>query len=124
VKRAFRLTHSTDFYRARNKGNSYSHPFFVINAVANSLSVSRFGISTSHYIGNAVQRNRVKRRLKACLDLVFPRFIMGWDVVIISRKKILDADFTEIRLALEIILEKASVLRRMDSEDEFSKRIS
>lgn len=123
MKRAFRLTHSTDFYRTRNTGSSYSHPYFVINAVGNSLSVSRFGISTSHYIGNAVQRNQVKRRLKACLDLVFPRFNMGWDVVITTRKKILLSDFNELRHALETTLEKASVLRRTDSEDEPSKRI-
>lgn len=46
----------------------------------------RVGFTTSRKVGNAVVRNRVRRRLRACADAVLPgRVKPGLDIVIIGR---------------------------------------
>jgi ribonuclease P protein component len=46
----------------------------------------RVGFTTSRKVGNAVIRNRVRRRLRACVDEVLPgRVKPGLDIVIIGR---------------------------------------
>ncbi|WNK00520.1 ribonuclease P protein component [Thalassospiraceae bacterium LMO-JJ14] len=46
----------------------------------------RVGYTTSRKVGNAVVRNRARRRLRACVDAVLPGQVKpGLDIVIIGR---------------------------------------
>ncbi len=46
----------------------------------------RVGFTTSRKVGNAVIRNRVRRRLRACVDAVLPGHAKpGLDIVVIGR---------------------------------------
>ncbi|CAI8038742.1 Ribonuclease P protein component [Geodia barretti] len=55
----------------------------------------RFGFSVSKRVGNAVVRNRVKRRLKEVARVeLLPRIECGWDFVVIARKDAADATIT------------------------------
>jgi len=48
--------------------------------------VVRVGFTTSRKVGNAVIRNRARRRLRACVDAVLPgRVKPGLDIVVIGR---------------------------------------
>lgn len=47
-------------------------------------------------------RNRVKRRLRAAVHLSPPP--PGWDLVVVARQPVLDADFPAIRRALDGLL--------------------
>ena len=49
-------------------------------------SATRIGFTVSRKVGNAVQRNRARRRLKAVVQDVLPLFsIPGHDVVVVGR---------------------------------------
>jgi len=68
--------------------------------------VSRFGCTVTKRIGNAVRRNRVKRRLREAIRLAGPENAQaGFDYVIIARAAALDAPFgklvEEIQAALQ-----------------------
>ena len=61
--------------------------------------IVRVGLTCSKKIGNAVKRNRAKRRLNALSKLVFPYYSKaGWDYVLIGKKdETIDISFEEIK---------------------------
>jgi ribonuclease P protein component len=57
---------------------------------------SRVGFTVTKKMGNAVARNRIKRRLREALRKAAPPMLDGYDYVLISRIKALDCDFQEL----------------------------
>jgi ribonuclease P protein component len=110
VKRRFRLTRSTDFQRVRRIGKSYAHPLVVLIMAQNELQQVRIGVVAGRSIGMAVQRNRVKRRLRAGLAPLIPRLIPGWDLIFLARKPLDQAGFAEICEVLHLLLRRAGIL--------------
>lgn len=110
VKREFRLTRSTDFMRVRRKGKSFAHPLVVLVVEPNDLDQVRIGISASQAVGNAVNRNRAKRRIRACVDILFPELKPGWDVVILARSRDREAPFEDLLTALRQVFTRAGLL--------------
>jgi len=111
VKRRFRLTKSTDFQRVRRYGKSHAHPLMVLIALPNQEENSRIGISTGRSVGNAVQRNRAKRRLKAVSQITFPEIEPGWDIIVIARLPMKAASYRQVQTALVSLLRRAGLLR-------------
>lgn len=73
----------------------------------------RVGFTVGRVLGGAVQRNRMKRRLREAVRMTRPRTAMAVDVVINPRKSLLAADFADVRnevkRAFEVIEQKLSV---------------
>jgi ribonuclease P protein component len=55
----------------------------VMKVIPNGLEYSRYGISVSRRVGNAVTRNRTKRRLREVLRVTALK--PGWDMIFIAR---------------------------------------
>ena len=110
MKRRYRLTRETDFKRVRRYGKSYAHPFVVLITHPNGLNFSRFGISAGGYLGSAVQRNKAKRLIREIIRLIIPDIQPGWDIIIIARRALIDAEYAKIRSALSTLVQKAGVL--------------
>ncbi len=68
----------------------------------------RVGFTCSKRVGNAVQRNRAKRRLRAAARAVLPRLGRpGWDYVLIGRAEVTASrPFTKLTGDLEAALTK------------------
>ena len=109
VKRKNCLTRSTDIQRVKRTGISFANPFMVLIAAPNNLSFSRFTIAAGRSVGNAVSRNRAKRRLRSCLDASSNTIDPGWDLIIYGRQQLLAAKYSEIRLAMNEIMQKANL---------------
>lgn len=60
-------------------------------------TATRFGFVTAKRVGNAVVRNRVRRRLRAIVRTELGQIDSGWDVVISARDNASDATFAELR---------------------------
>ncbi len=110
MKRRFRLTRSTDFKRVRRNGKTYAHPLVVLVTNPNDLCQVRLGFVAGRSVGGAVERNRAKRRLRACLADCLERISPGWDLIFLARKPLDQAGFAEICSAVRVVLKKAGVL--------------
>ncbi|MEA4910378.1 MAG: ribonuclease P protein component [Chloroflexi bacterium] len=109
MKRRFRLTRSSDFVRVRRTGKSYADPLVVLITVPSADSSIHVGITAGRSVGNAVQRNRAKRQLRSCMDQLLPFLLPEHDIVLIARKPILQADFSQICMAVQHLLARAGV---------------
>jgi ribonuclease P protein component len=82
----------------------------VLVYARNDLDYSRAAVIASKKVGNAVTRNRARRRIKACLHENWKCIKPGWDFIIYSRKAIVDADYQDIQKAILHLLEEAGAL--------------
>ncbi len=109
MKRKFRLRRSTDFKRVRRLGKSYAHPFVVLIKHPNEEGSSRFGVAAGRSIGNAVQRNRAKRKIRELVRQRIPSIQSGWDVIFLARQSIQDATHSELQAAVDGLLKRAGL---------------
>ena len=84
---------------ASASGLSYRADFFVALARFNKIENYRVGFTASKKVGNAVIRNRSKRRMRAMARQLLPSLgLPGVDYVFIAKKSLVTAnwsDFTE-----------------------------
>lgn len=111
MNRQHRLTKSTEFKRVRRTGKSYAHPLAVLIVSRNDGRTSRFGFIAGKAVGGAVARNRAKRRLRAALRAMLPTIKPGWDILLIARPALNEADWPTLNATLRRLLERANLLK-------------
>jgi len=83
LSQANRVTHPSDFRLAVRRGRRYTAPHCVVHIVENERTNDvRFGFIVSKAVGNAVVRNRVRRRLRAAAAHLLPNIHRGSDIVV------------------------------------------
>lgn len=110
MKKKYHIRSRVDFLALRKKGKTWRNPLLILAARPNGLGYPRVAVTVGKANGNAVTRNRAKRRMRACLEPIFPHFVSGWDVLFIARRPITTAGFTEIRQAVKALLQQAALL--------------
>lgn len=61
-------------------------------------------------MGGAVRRNRAKRRLRAALHTLASRMAAGWDLILVARPGVNEANWPDLLVALEELLRRARVI--------------
>lgn len=118
-----RLTRRAEFLRAARQGRKWATPGLVLQAVATPLvcrseDTLRLGFTASRKVGNAVARNRVKRRLRAAAQAVIdPRAEPGYDYVVIGRPQTATRPFTALLQDLETALKRLGRLAEPAAPD-------
>lgn len=98
-------------FLAANKGLRVARPGFVLLARPNGVEgdAMRYGITITKKVGNAVVRNRMKRRFRELLRAELPQLgLPGHDHVLIGRDGGIERDFTKLRDELRAALTRAA----------------
>ena len=110
MKRKYRLRRNSDFQQVRRLGKSYASPIMVLAFLQNELGYNRFGFVVSKRLGKAFRRNKIKRRMRESVRLRIQEIKPGFDLILIARKHIEQATYSEISRSLEGLLKKADLL--------------
>lgn len=93
-----------DFARLGARGRTHGDRLMAVHFIANDLDHDRYGISTGRRLGGAVERNRVRRRVREILRASPNRSGQGWDILVVARPASVEASFDELSAALERLL--------------------
>lgn len=85
-----------EFNNIIQKGKYKKNKYFIIYFIESNLDKYRFGISVGKKIGNAVIRNKYKRKIRSIVDNNKKYYQKNSDYIIIMRKACLDASFDEM----------------------------
>lgn len=110
MKHTVSLKLNHEFRRLYSKGRSAASPFLAVYCRKNRLQVSRLGLTTGVKLGKAVQRNRVRRRLREIYRTNEHRLAPGWDVVIVARVKAVYARYDELERSFLALARKLDLL--------------
>jgi ribonuclease P protein component len=94
MKRRNRLSRSRDFDAVYRQGRSVSTRYLVLYAFLRpdeTEEESRLGLAVSRKVGGAVERNRVKRQLRAAFEQLPESLPSGRDFVLIARPGLAEA---------------------------------
>jgi len=107
-----RLRQRADFLAAAAGGKASSAAFVLQARKRSDEGPARFGFTVSKKVGNAVERNRVRRRLREIVRLTAAdQACAGHDYVLIGRRAALDLPFAEMAEDLEGTLRRVHVGR-------------
>lgn len=89
---------------------------------AESRGISRVGFSVSKRVGNAVVRNRVKRRLREVVRRYLPRVALGWDLILSPRAPAAQADYAALTSEIDELLTRAGLWNAHQTQEPRSSR--
>jgi len=103
-----RLKKRSDFLKASKSGKSIVTKGLVLQAIlSNTEETPRIGFTVTKKVGNAVIRNRIKRRLRAVVsDVIGSLGQDGYDYVLIGRKSTLNREYIALTKDLRYALHK------------------
>lgn len=105
------ITRNNDFRRAYNRGKSFVGYSLVVYVCKNRNGGTRVGITSSKKIGNAVQRNRARRVIRAAVDAVVPKEGLGnVDLILVARTSTAGQKSQQVAAVLKKLLKKAGLL--------------
>ncbi len=109
MRRQYRLCRNSDFQQVRQNGKTYASPLMVLAFLRNELGYSRCGFVVNKRLGHAVQRNKIKRRMREATRQRLTQIQPGFDLVFIARQPIREASYGEIEQMLDYLLKKTGL---------------
>jgi ribonuclease P protein component len=110
MKRAYRLRRPDQFQRVRREGRNVSDRLLILNASANRRRSTRCGFVVGKRIGQAVVRNRAKRRVREAVRLSFSHIAHGYDLVFVIRTPdVAEIPFPALQNSVEQLLRRAQI---------------
>ncbi len=109
LTRPLALPRRADFLRAARVGRRVASPGMVVQLLERGDDAPpRLGITATKKLGNAVARNRVRRRLREAARLVLGAApCSGLDLVLIGREATRQRDFATLCAELRRALDRA-----------------
>lgn len=106
-----RLKKNKDFQMVYRQKKSFVGKYLVLYIRKNGLNDVRFGFSVSKKIGIAVERNKIKRKLREICRLNLTSFAPGYDLIFVARGKIKGISYQLVEQEIEKLCLKAGVIK-------------
>ncbi len=101
-----------DFQEVYSKGRSAANKAAVVYVLPRKGTTdTRVGFAAGKKLGKAVIRNRIKRRIKETVRLLWPRVRPGFLIIVIARQAAKDMVFTQLQARVAELFERAGVLK-------------
>lgn len=114
VKHSDSLRRKKEFRYTYRAGKSCGGKYVALVYAKNRSASAKIGFSVSKKIGNAVVRNRVKRRMREAVTPLIPAIKGGTNLIFIARDPILGAPFLDIREGMLAQLQRAGLIQTED----------
>ena len=103
-----------DFVLSNKFGKKFFNKNFILqkyNQIEQDQPYLKFGFTATKRIGNAVKRNRAKRRMRALISLFLQENRLLFDdkssYVIVAKKSLIKAPFLDLRAEMKECLSKS-----------------
>ncbi len=116
IKTLDRLKKRSDFLRVQKAGKKWVSKTVIIQCAPTDLENKdsrRYGITVTKHVSKlSVERNRIKRRLRAaCADVLPPLLQNGIDIVLIGRVETGQCDYETLTRDIAWCLRKMEIVR-------------
>jgi ribonuclease P protein component len=116
LKKQIRLRKRKEFNYIFKNGRSFATKTLVLTYLPTKLKNPKIGFSVSKKIGNAVIRNKVKRRLREAFKVYLPKINKKYNYIIVARKDIVNLSYAEIVKTLNYALKKTNLMSELNDK--------
>ena len=103
------LRRRADFEAVVRSGTLSATRLLVLRARRTDGPITRIGLATPASLGGAVERNRVRRRMRELVRERYGEMGAGWDLLVIMKPDAQSATYDELGAALDAALSRAGV---------------
>ena len=96
VKFTVSIKNIFEFHRLYSKGKSAGSALMVVYCRKTKRCANRLGITVSKKLGNAVLRNKIRRRIREIYRTNEDELLSGFDLVIVARRGSTQAAYREL----------------------------
>jgi len=114
VKYTTSLKKNYEFRRLYNKGKSTASKYVAVYIRRNGKSENRLGLTVSTKLGGAVERNRIRRRLKEVYRINEHLLHTGYDIVLVARMSSKEAKWSELEASALALFAKLGLYQKRE----------
>ena len=104
------VNQNREFLRAYKRGKGYVDSLVVMYVIKNRYGFTRFGITSSKKVGNAVKRNRARRVLRQSVRNIGFVMSQGYDIILVARAKTAYVKQQQVEAQLRILAKQAGLI--------------
>lgn len=112
MEKKFRIRKNMEFKNIYKVGKNYWNRNLVLYVRKNGLNETRVGYTITKKIGNAVTRNKMRRRMKEIYRLNFHNIKEGYDLIFIAKRSIVNISYDELESSMIHIMSISKLLKK------------
>ena len=116
MKHTVALKQNHEFRRLDSKGRNAASPSFAVYCRKTGRPYSRLGLTTGVKLGNAVKRNRVRRRMRELYRTNESKLRPGYDIVMVARTRAIFARYSDLESSFLRLMKKLELTLPREEE--------
>lgn len=106
MKKQYIVKHKYDFDRIINNNKVIKSKYFIVYYEKNDLNHDCFGISVGKKLGNAVIRNKMKRKIRSIIDEYIKENNNNRNYIILLRKSGINNNYQNLKEDFNLLMSK------------------